>query len=152
MSFLSRTVEDAELRGFVEGLGHWPLPRFPGGEDLYIGRKDRGYCLVFRQVKASAGGKGYTAQLSGVFLHSAGDEENRAFDQAMPMGITWSDTASSLVSRLGPPSNEIKNKKTGMLSSHRWKADDGSRRYVSVSYGQDGAVIRRLYLGVLSQA
>jgi hypothetical protein len=57
---------------------------------------------------------------AGCFFYAEGVEDYRAFSGPLPIGITWSDTPSTLVAKLGPPDNEIKNKKTGALSAQRW--------------------------------
>ncbi len=47
-------------------------------------------------------------------------EGHQTYQGALPKGIQAPDTAASLASRWGPPKNEIVNKKTGQVSSHRW--------------------------------
>jgi hypothetical protein len=147
-----RTPDDAELQSFLSALGKWPIPEF-GAEDfyLYIPDKAQGYCLFFEDADilkhpAAAGKPPRTPILVGCFFYNEGVDEYHAFAGALPLGITWADTASSLVSKLGPPKNEIKNKKTGLLSSHRWPA---GQLLVSAVYRGGGTSIKHIYVGIV---
>lgn len=132
------------VRAFLEALGHWPLPRFRPGEDLYLAEKAKGYCLLLKE------GKSGVAELAGCFLYSEGKDGYSAFAHPMPRGVSWGDSASAVVTRIGAPTREITNKKTGELSTHRWMDGDGSRRYLDVKYLKSGAEIRHLFVGVMS--
>lgn len=135
---LGRPVGDAALREFLEALGHWPLPRFKSDEStLYVEDKPRGFCLLVRKAAQAA-------VLDGCFCYAEGVDDYRAFAGALPLGITWSDSAASLVTRLGEPMHEIKNKKTGKLSSQFWRLTDTCE--VSAVYVGGGERLKHVYV------
>jgi hypothetical protein len=139
-----RPAEDSEVKAWVAGLGM----RLGEPDDfgtVYADNLERGFCLSFA-ADDDAGG---ALALKGCHLYSEGHEEHRAFAHPLPLGITWQDTAASLA-RLGAPSAEIKNKKTGRLSSHRWWLDEATRKYVSVSYADGGTRIDVIFVGQLT--
>ncbi len=145
-ALLGRNTDDESLRGFLEALGLWPLPRMTDGEDLYAEDKPRGFCLIFGEEKAGPKPK---PRLIGCYYYSEGKDDYCAFAAPMPRAVVWSTNANALATALGPPSSEIRSKKTGALTSQRWKEDDAAKRYVSVGYRNDGAVIETVYAGVL---
>ena len=99
---LGRTPDDPELQTFLKTLGRWPLPPF-GPEELTIyWDKALGFCLVFDDsstVKHSiaAGNQAGTPIFVGTFFYAEGVDGYHAYAGPLPYGITWSDTANSLV-------------------------------------------------------
>jgi hypothetical protein len=151
--FLGAAADDPGLRALLESLGHWPVPKFKSDERyVYLEDKPRGFCLYFKEGERAPGAKSGPAVLDGIFWYSEGKDGYRGYTHPMPMGITWADSAATLPPRLGAPDREMKNKATGLLSSHRWLAPDDARRYVTVSYKNDGAVITLVFAGLLSKA
>lgn len=150
-ALLGRTSNDHELRSILEGLGKWPIPAFgPEELTLYLADKSQGFCLVFDDgstVKhAVAAGKGsQTPIFVGGFFYAEGVDEYHAFSGTLPNGIVWSDSASSLLSKMGPPKHEITNKKTGALSSHRWPL---GQWMLTARYAGGGSSIKHLHLGL----
>lgn len=149
---LGRTPDDTELRTLLQSLGMWPLPAF-GPEELsiYLEDRARGFCLEFRDSSSvrhpvAAGKPAQTPIFEGVFFYAEGVDGYRAYVGTFPYGITWSDTAASLPSKVGPPKHEIKNKKTGLLSSHRWSA---GRWNLTARYRGGGVSIKHLHLGII---
>jgi hypothetical protein len=143
---------DDELRAILEALGKWPIPPF-GPEELtiYLEDKPRGFCLVFDdsstvQHPVAANKPPQTPIFVGCFFYAEGVDGYHAFKGALPYGISWSDNASSMVSKIGPPKHEIKNKKTGLLSSHRWQI---GQWMLTARYTGGGSAIRHLHLGII---
>lgn len=122
---LGRPPEDAELQSFLEALGHWPLTLGPEDILRYLAHQDRGFCLLFMDASGhphpvARGKPPRTPIFKGCFFYAEGVEECRAFAGALPNGITWSDTATTLLAKLGPPKNAIISRKRGVLTSHFW--------------------------------
>jgi hypothetical protein len=147
---LGRTPDDNELRLFLEGLGKWPIPAF-GEEELtiYLGDKARGYNLVFDDSSTvrhpvAAGKSPETPILVTCFFYNEGVEGYHAFTGTLPNGITWSDSADSLVAKIGPPKHEIKYGTT--LSAHRWSK---GQWMLTASYQRNGAFVEYLDLGII---
>jgi hypothetical protein len=148
---LGRTPDDGELQKFLEDLRKWPLPAF-GPEELsiYLADKDQGFCLQFDdsstiQHPVAAGKVAETPLFVRCFFYAEGVEEYHAFSGTLPNGITWSDNATSLVSKIGLPKHEIKSKKTGKLTGHRWAR---GQWMLTASYKRDGAFLEYLDLGI----
>jgi len=148
---LGRTPDDAELQSFLSALGYWPL-QVLGPEDfnLYLEDKARGFCLLFEDCSVvphplAAGKPAGTLIFAGCFFYAEGVEGYHAYAGALPYGITWSDTASSIVAKLGPPKNEIKSKRTGVLMAHRWQA---GQWLLTASYHAGGSSLEHLYVGI----
>jgi len=152
---LGRTSDDPELKILLQALGFWPLPEFESEESsIYLEDEARGFCLVFDDSSSlehplAAGKPPGTPIFRNVFLYSEGVGDYHAYKGTLPHGITWSDTANTLVAKMGPPKNEIKNKKTGKLSAHRWPA---GRWMLTASYGGGGSSLNRLNLDILGGA
>ena len=123
---LGRTPSDPELRKLLVSLGRWPLPEFESEEvSIYLEDQARGFCLVFDDSSSledpiAAGEQPGTPIFVSAFFYAEGVDGYHAYAAPLPHGITWSDTASSLLSKMGPPKHEIKSKKTGLLSAHVW--------------------------------
>jgi hypothetical protein len=149
---LGRTPDDNELRSFLQQLGKWPVPEF-GPEELtiYLEDKARGFCLVFDDSATvrhpiAANKSPQTAIFVGCFFYSEGVDGYHAFTGSLPYGITWSDNSTTTVSKIGPPKHEIKNKNTGLLSSHRWQV---GQWMLTVRYKGGGSSIRHIHLGII---
>lgn len=140
--FVSRHVQESEVRQWLASLGLWPLPYFGTENQIYVPEKPRGFCLTFRRATPSKP----APWLSGCFFYAEGEEGYAAFPHRLPLGITWQDDAASLVARLGAPTVEHKNKRTGRLLGHRWNAD--KHNMTSASYDAEGHV-RHVYRGTL---
>jgi hypothetical protein len=146
-----RAPDDAELQSFLNAVGKWPVPAFgPEEFSLYVADKPRGFCLLFEDAETvkhpdAAGKPARTPIFIGCFFYNEGVDGYQAFAGALPLGITWADTASSLVSKLGPPDSEIKSKKTGLVTSHGWPA---GRLLLTVAYRGGGSSIRHIYVGI----
>jgi len=149
-----RTADDPDLKAFLTDLKMWPLPELDEDEiEIYHDDEKRGFCLYFVQaervkvkVPALAGKPGDTLVFVGCFFYADGVNDHLAFRGAMPLDITWSDTASSLVARLGAPKAEIKNKKTGVLTTHRWNAP---QPIMQTSYDSGGNALEEVYVGII---
>jgi hypothetical protein len=149
---LGRTPDDSELHELLATLGNWPLRAF-GPEELsiYLHDKVRGFCLVFDDSTTvrhpvASGKPAQTPIFVGAFFYAEGVDGYHAYAGAMPYGIGWSDTAKSLVSKIGPPKFEIKNKQTGQLRSHRWPA---GQWMLTALYGGGGTSIKHMHLGII---
>lgn len=149
---LGRTPDDTELQAFLGALGMWPLPDFEPEElTIYLEDKDRGFCLMFDdsssvQHPVAAGKPAETPIFVSAYFYAEGVEEYHAFAGTLPYGIIWSDTANSLVSKMGPPKHEIKTKSDGRLSAHVWPA---GQWWLTASYVGGGSSIDYLYLNIL---
>lgn len=148
---LGRTPDDAEMQAFLSALGHWPL-QVLGPEDfnIYLEDEARGFCLLFEDCSVvphplAASKPAETPIFTGCFFYAEGVEGYHAYAGALPYGITWSDTASSLVSKLGPPKNEMKSKRTGLLIAHRWPA---GQWLLTARYSAGGSSLGHLYVGI----
>lgn len=148
---LGRTPDDMELETFLKSLGMWPLPSFEPEEfRIYLEDKERGFCLVFKdcstvQHPSTVGKPAETPVLACVFLYAEDVDGYHAYMGALPLGIIWSDTASLLVAKNGPPKQEIRNKTTGKLNAQRWPVGPWM---LTVGYIGDGASIDRIDLGI----
>jgi hypothetical protein len=148
---LGQTPDDADLQALLKKLGKWPLPYF-GPEELtiYIEDHAHGFCLTFDdssglQHPVSAGKKPGTPIFVRAFFYAEGVDEYHAYKGPLPKGMTWSDTAASMVAKMGVPKHEIKNKKTGQLSSHVWPI--GSWMFTA-RYTNNGASINHVVLAI----
>jgi hypothetical protein len=140
-----RPATDPEVKSLIAALD-LRLGELEAGEGtLYVDDRNRGFCFSLSPDRSTG-----ALRLEGCHLYSEGHESHRGFSHALPLGITWDDTSTSLV-RLGPPSTEIVNKKTGQLSSQRWWLDEPAKKYVSVGYAGGGARIRVIFMGILPQ-
>jgi len=146
-----RTLKDGDLEALLKDLEKWPVPPF-GDEDFVIfqGDKTLGYDLVFDdaetvKIPEVTEKTPRTHLLVGCFFFNEGFDGNQAFPGHLPWGIAWSDNAASLVSKFGPPMNEIMNKKTGLLNSHRWKS---GRILLTARYIGGGTSLRQIYVGI----
>ena len=147
-----RPADDPDLKVFLTGLKMWPLPKLDEDDiEIYHDDEKRGFCLYFVQAErvklpALAGKPGDTLVFVGCFFYADGVDDHLSFRGAMPLDITWSDTASSLVARLGAPKGEFKSKKTGALTAHRWNAP---QPILSTSYDSGGNKLNEVYVGIL---
>jgi hypothetical protein len=148
---LGRTPDDAELQAFLSALSYWPL-QVLGPEDfrIYLEDKARGFCLLFEDCSVvphplATGKAAKTPIFTGCFFYAEGVEGYHAYKGVLPYGITWSDTASSLVSTLGPTESEIKSKRTSMLTAHVWPA---GQWFLTASYLAGGSSLKHLYVGI----
>jgi hypothetical protein len=146
-----RTPDDPDLQAFLMAVGKWPVPPF-GDEELimYLEDKPRGFALVIEDAgtvkhPAAEGLAAQTPLFTACFFFAEGVEGYQAFPGKIPSGIVWSDNASSLVAKLGPPKNDIKNKKTGALQAHRWPA---GTLLLTARYLGGGTSLRHVYLGI----
>ncbi len=146
-----RTADDLDLQAVLKAMGRWPLPEFEPEEFvIFLEDKEHGFCLEFDDTQTAKlpGSKDKpprTAIFRGCFFFAEGYENYHAFSGSLPCSIVWTDTASSLVTKLGTPKNEIMNKKTGILNAHRWAMDGWM---LTASYRNGGSFLRRIYAGV----
>jgi len=146
---LGKTPNDPPVQSFLRSIGHWPLPELEEDEfDLNIEDEARGFSLAFEDganlppsIEAKPAG---TLVLCGCFFYAEGADDYQQYGGPLPQGITWSDTPASLVAKLGPPKNEMRNKKTGELDAHRWAL--GEQRLLTASY--NGDELENLYIGI----
>ena len=148
---LGQAPDDPDLRMFLESLGKWPLPAF-GPEELsiYVEDKTRGFSLEFRDSSSlkhpiAAGKPPQTPVFESAFFYAEGVDGYHAYAGMLPHGITWADTATSIMSKMGSPKHEIKNKKTGLLTSHRWPE---GQWMLGARYGGGGTSIKHLHIGI----
>lgn len=151
---LGRPADDAELRNLLTALGHWPIPSFPSDEFIvYVENQDQGYSLQFDDAATvrspvASGQPARTALLAGCFLYSEGADDYHAFLGSLPFDMTWLDSATAVIGKIGAPKYTIMNKKTNALSAHGWDGDTWS---LSVKYRDGGRAIRHVHLGLLLQ-
>lgn len=146
-----QTPDDPDLSKLLGTLGELPFRGF-GPEDfsLYMTKKADGFCLLFEDADTvdhpvAKAKPRRTPIFTGCFFYPKGVDEYDEFTGALPEGIAWSDTAGTLLSRLGTPKNEIINKKTGRVKAHRWAKD---RLLLTASYKVDASSLHHIYIGI----
>ena len=145
-------IPDGDVMDVLAWMGRTPFPAF--GEDeysIYVPRKDLGFCLQFQDAEMvkhpSAEGKApRTPIFTGCFFYPGGIEEYETFTGDLPAGITWTDTSTSLLNKLGAPKNEIMNKVKGTLKAHRWVS---GALLLTASYRNGGTSLHHVYIGIV---
>lgn len=136
-TLIGRSATDPAVQAFLLNLGYWPLPKITEATmySLYLPHQADGYCLLFKDEKPAP-------RFEGCFFFSTAEEGYTNFKPAMPGGVKFGETVAEVVARLGPPENEILGKKTGRVTSQRWRYS--TTNSLSVSYKE--GLVKQLYL------
>ena len=149
---LGRTPADPELAAVLGALGELPFRGLASDEfSRYIAKKQDGHCLLFEDAEtvrhpAAQGKARKTPVFTGCFFYPGGVDEYAQFTGVLPEGILWTDTAATLLAKLGAPKNEIMNKKTGRLKAHRWSKGE---LLLTASYKTDASALHHIYMGIV---
>jgi hypothetical protein len=147
-----RTPEDAELAAVLGPLGELPFQGLASDEfSRYVTKKADGFCFLFEDAETvrhpvAQGKARKTPVFTGCFFYPDGVDEYSQFTGSLPEGILWTDTAATLLSKLGTPKNEILNKKTGRVKAHRWNKGN---LLLTASYKADASSLHHLYIGIV---
>lgn len=151
-SIIGRATDEPEVKTILSSIGSWPVPAFKADE-FDSGHVDqaRGFEIGFRAAMAlehpRVTAKGRTPVVASGIFYAGGKDGISRFEGALPLGITWADSAETLPSKLGEASTTVRNKKTGGVKAYRWPADNGLE--VEAVFQSDGS-LAHVHLGLAS--